>query len=101
MTVVHPGGVATAISRNARGRRPPSDPEAAKRAAVEDEEAREAFGKFLTLAPTEAAAAIIGAIETRAPRIVIGKDARNAALIQRLMPAGYWKVMVRLSGGKL
>lgn len=101
VTVVHPGGVATAISRNARGRRPPSDPEAAKRAAVEDEEAREAFGKFLTLAPTEAAAAIIGAIETRAPRIVIGKDARNAALIQRLMPAGYWKVMVRLSGGKL
>ncbi|SDM19256.1 Short-chain dehydrogenase [Methylobacterium phyllostachyos] len=101
VTVVHPGGVATAISRNARGRRPPSDPEAAKRAAVEDEEAREAFGKFLTLAPTEAAAAIIRGIEARAPRIVIGKDARNAALIQRLMPVGYWKMMVRLSGGKL
>ncbi|MCJ2089626.1 SDR family NAD(P)-dependent oxidoreductase [Methylobacterium sp. E-005] len=101
VTVVHPGGVATAISHNARGRRPPSDPEAAKRAAVEDAEAREAFGKFLTLAPTEAAAAIIRGIETRAPRIVIGKDARNAALIQRVMPAGYWKMMVRLSGGKL
>jgi len=101
VTVVHPGGVATAISRNARGRRPPTDPDAAKRAAVEDEKAREAFGKFLTLAPTDAAAAIIRGIEARAPRIVIGKDARNAALIQRLMPVGYWKMMVRLSGGKL
>ena len=101
VTVVHPGGVATAISRNARGRRPPTDPDAAKRAAVEDEKAREAFGKFLTLAPADAAAAIIGGLEVRAPRIVIGKDARNAALIQRLMPVGYWKLMVRLSGGKL
>ncbi|QGY02734.1 SDR family NAD(P)-dependent oxidoreductase [Methylobacterium mesophilicum SR1.6/6] len=101
VTVVHPGGVATAISRNARGRRPPSDPEAAKRAAVEDEKAREAFGKLLTLAPADAAAAIIRGIETRAPRVVIGKDARNAALIQRLMPAGYWNMIVRLSGGTL
>ncbi|MCJ2061807.1 SDR family oxidoreductase [Methylobacterium sp. J-088] len=101
VTVVHPGGVATAISRNARGRRQPTDPDAAKRAAVEDEKAREAFGKFLTLAPADAAAAIIRGIEARAPRIVIGKDARNAALIQRLMPVGYWKMMVRLSGGKL
>jgi short-subunit dehydrogenase len=101
VTVVHPGGVATAISRNARGRRPPSDPDAAKRAAVEDEKAREAFGKLLTLSPADAAAAIIRGIETRAPRVVIGKDARNAALIQRLMPAGYWNMIVRLSGGTL
>lgn len=101
VTVVHPGGVATAISRNARGRRPPSDPEAAKRAAVEDAAAREAFGKLLTLPPADAAAAIIRGIEARAPRIVIGKDARNAALIQRLMPVGYWNTIVRLSGGKL
>lgn len=101
VTVVHPGGVATAISRNARGRRPPSDPEAAKRAAVEDAEAREAFGKLLTLPPADAASAIIRGIEARAPRIVIGKDARNAALIQRLMPVGYWNTIVRLSGGKL
>ena len=101
ITVVHPGGVATAISRNARGRRPPSDPEAAKRAAVEDEKGREAFGKLLTLPPADAANAIIRGIEARAPRIVIGKDARNAALIQRLMPVGYWKTIVRLSGGNL
>jgi short-subunit dehydrogenase len=101
ITVVHPGGVATAISRNARGRRPPSDPEAAKRAAVEDEKGREAFGKLLTLPPADAADAIIRGIEARAPRIVIGKDARNAALIQRLMPVGYWKTIVRLSGGNL
>ena len=101
VTVVHPGGVATAISRNARGRRPPTDPEAAKRAAVEDEKARAAFGKLLTLAPADAADAIIRGIEARAPRIVVGKDAKNAALIQRLMPVGYWKTIVRLSGGTL
>ena len=101
VTVVHPGGVATAISRNARGRRPPTDPEAAERAAVEDKKAREAFSRFLTLAPADAAGAIIRGIEARAPRIVIGKDARNAALIQRLMPASYWNLIVRLSGGTL
>ena len=101
VTVVHPGGVATNISRNARGRRPPSDPDAAKRAAVEDEKARAAFGQLLTLPPEKAAAAIIAGIEARAPRIVIGNDARNAALIQRLMPVGYWNTIVRLSGGKL
>ncbi|MDP4004374.1 SDR family oxidoreductase [Methylobacterium sp. NEAU K] len=101
VTVVHPGGVATAISRNARGRRPPADPEAAERARVEDEKAREAFGRLLTLAPDEAAAAIVSGIEARSPRILIGKDAKSAALIQRLMPTGYWKMIVRLSGGKL
>ena len=65
------------------------------------EAAREAFGKLLTLPPADAAAAIIRGIEARAPRIVIGKDAQNAALIQRLMPVGYWNTIVRLSGGKL
>lgn len=101
VTVVHPGGVATAIARSARSPRPPTDPEAAERARVEDEKAREAFGKLLTLSPEEAAATIIQGIERRQPRILIGKDARSAALIQRLMPVGYWKTIVRLSGGKV
>ncbi|SFM37182.1 SDR family NAD(P)-dependent oxidoreductase [Methylobacterium pseudosasicola] len=101
VTVVHPGGVATAIARSARSPRPPTDPEAAERARVEDEKAREAFGKLLTLSPEDAAAAIIRGIERRQPRILIGKDANSAALIQRLMPAGYWKTIVRLSGGKV
>ncbi|MCJ2055362.1 SDR family NAD(P)-dependent oxidoreductase [Methylobacterium sp. J-048] len=101
VTVVHPGGVATAIARSARGTRPPTDPEAAERARVEDEKAREAFGKLLTLSPEDAAAAIVQGLERRLPRILIGKDAKSAALIQRLMPAGYWKTIMRLSGGKV
>lgn len=101
VSVVHPGGVATSIARNARNPRLPDDPEAAEAMRVAAETGRVAFEKLLTLPPETAAAEIVRGIERRAPRIVVGKDARNAAFIQRLMPAGYWSAIARLSGGKV
>jgi len=101
VSVVHPGGVATSIARNARNPRLPDDPEVAETMRHAAETGRIAFEKLLTLPPEKAAAAIVQGIERRAPRIVIGKDARNAAFIQRLMPAAYWSAITRLSGGKV
>lgn len=101
VSVVHPGGVATAIARNARGPRPPADPEAAAAMRRTEETGRAEFQRLLTLPPKAAAEAIVRGIERRAPRILIGRDARNVALIQRLMPAGYWAAIVRLSGGRV
>lgn len=100
VSVVHPGGVATAIARDARAPRPPADPEAAAAMRIAEEVGRAAFERLLTLPAQAAAEAIVAGIERRAPRILIGRDARNAALIQRLMPAGYWAMIARLSGGR-
>lgn len=101
VTVVHPGGVATSIARNARNPRLPEDPVLAEEMRQAAEAGRIAFEKLLTRSADDAAADILRGIERRAPRIVVGKDARNAAFIQRLLPAGYWKAILRLSGGKV
>ncbi len=101
VSVVHPGGVATSIARNARSPRPPADAEGAEAARLAAEEGRVAFEKMLTLSPESAAEQIVRGIERRSPRIIVGADARNAAFIQRLMPAGYWAAITRLSGGRI
>lgn len=101
VSVVHPGGVATSIARNARNPRLSDDPAEAETMRQAAEAGRVAFEKLLTLPADDAAAAILRGIERRAPRIVVGKDARNAALIQRLLPVGYWRAILRLSGGKV
>lgn len=87
VTLVYPGGVATAIARNARVPRGMDAREAAERLA--------AFERLLTLRPEVAAEAILRGIEARAPRVVIGADARRALLIQRLMPMRYWLLIRR------
>ena len=87
VTVVHPGGVATAIARNARS---PGD-------ASPDEVAREkkAFEAFLKMPPERAGEIIAEGIEARKPRVIVGNDAKFAALIERLMPVGYWTIIGR------
>lgn len=87
VTLVVPGGVATAIARNAR---PP--PGLDERAAAEGVAA---FERFLRMPPDRAARAIVDGIERRAPRVVIGGDARRAMLLQRLMPVRYWSLIRR------
>lgn len=87
VTLVYPGGVATNIARSARLPRG-LDPAAAARGVA-------AFERLLTMAPETAAAAILRGIEARAPRVVIGADARRALLIQRLMPMRYWSLIRR------
>jgi short-subunit dehydrogenase len=88
VTVVHPGGVKTAIASSAR-RQPMPDAEA--------ERLRAQWERRLKLPPESAAEQIAAAIEARAPRLLIGQDAKSVALIQRLFPAGYWRIVARLS----
>jgi short-subunit dehydrogenase len=85
LTVVHPGGIKTAIAANARV--PASiDPALAK-------EATEKFASmFLTSAKT-AAATILRGVDRQAPRVLIGPDARFIDVVQRLAPARYWSLM--------
>jgi short-subunit dehydrogenase len=82
LTVVHPGGVNTAIARDAR-----------VSAAIAPQEAAAEKVRAATLLkmPSEVAARqIIAAIEKRQPRVLIGGDARMGDRIQRLFPGTYW-----------
>ena len=87
VTIVHPGGVRTAISENAR---------LAKGLNPEDVQRERAnWRSLLALAPETAADVIATAIERRDPRVLVGKDAKAAALVQRLFPVTYWKHVAR------
>lgn len=84
VTVVHPGGIATEIANNAR---------MPQGAGELGEKARKNFNSKLTFAPNAAGELILEAIEQRAPRLLIGKDAKMAELIQRIWPVTYWRKM--------
>jgi short-subunit dehydrogenase len=87
VTIVHPGGVRTAISENAR---------LAKGLNAEDVQRERAnWRRLLALAPEKAAETVAVAIERRAPRVLVGQDAKGAALVQRLFPVTYWKHVAR------
>jgi short-subunit dehydrogenase len=87
LSVVHPGGIKTSIAQSARV------PDAV--AATIDETQRGRFENFLKMPPEDAAAIIRAGIERRAPRILVGADARRGDILQRLFPATYWKPMSR------
>jgi monoterpene epsilon-lactone hydrolase len=82
VTLVHPGGVRTAIAERARL------PDAADE--QERERYRSTWKALLALSPDEAAARIVRAIERREARVLIGRDAAQAAWLQRLAPVRYW-----------
>ena len=88
ITVVHPGGVATAIARRAR-----------LAAVVDPEEAERAVPRFealLTLPPEIAGETIVRAMERRRPRVLVGRDARIASAVERLAPVSYWRLLERM-----
>ncbi|HEY1014312.1 MAG TPA: SDR family NAD(P)-dependent oxidoreductase, partial [Herpetosiphonaceae bacterium] len=89
VTVVHPGGIKTAIATSAR-----------IAAAADARLATAAMNEFtesaLRTPPEAAAAAIVGAIQRRAKRLLIGADAQALAAVQRLFPVSYWSVLGRL-----
>lgn len=88
LSVVHPGGIATSIARNARMGSGVTDN--ARRA-----EAIERFDRLAKTSPRDAALRIIRGIERNEPRILIGSDARFMDLLQRLLPGTYWRVMAK------
>ena len=93
VTVVHPGGVATSIAENARIHAGATEEEIAKR--------RRKYQKLLRLPPEIAGETIVRGVERRESRILIGSDAKTISLIARLLPASYWKVLMRLAGADL
>ncbi len=86
VTVVHPGGVATGIARNARiAQAADTDTERGKSDAFES--------AFLKTPPEKVGEAIARAIERRKPRLIVASGARAGVALQRLMPVRYWRVL--------
>jgi NAD(P)-dependent dehydrogenase (short-subunit alcohol dehydrogenase family) len=82
VTVVHPGGVATSIAKSARLPAGISEEEREKK--------RKYFESVLVMPPETAGETIVRGVESRKPRIVVGRDAQFAALVERLLPVTYW-----------
>ena len=85
VTTVHPGGVNTSIAKNAR------HAEALTEADLAQVQRR--YEKLLRMPPEEAGEIIVKAVEQRRPRIIVGSDARNASIVERLLPVTYWKLL--------
>jgi NADP-dependent 3-hydroxy acid dehydrogenase YdfG len=85
VSVVHPGGIATSIAKNAR------IPEGA--AAEEVARGRRSMQKMLRMPPEKAGEIIVRGIEKRQARILVGGDAKAAAFLERLAPVGYWNLL--------
>jgi short-subunit dehydrogenase len=88
LSIVHPGGVATAIACNSR-----------TGVGVTDNARRsqsiERFENAAKTTPKDAALRIIKGIERNEPRILIGNDARFMDLLQRFRPGTYWTPLQR------
>lgn len=93
-TTVHPGGIKTNIARNARMA---GDFETFTGKDAETSKAD--FEKLFRTTPEDAARSIISAISRNKRRLLIGSEAVALDLMQRLLPAGYQRLMI--SGQKL
>ena len=93
VSVVHPGGVATAISQNAlrtaaeRGEQP---------TAAEEKRNQVYSVKLLKLPAADAARIIVNGVERAKPRIRVGKDAVAMDILARAAPAFATKLTVVL-----
>jgi NAD(P)-dependent dehydrogenase (short-subunit alcohol dehydrogenase family) len=87
VTTVHPGGVATSIAKNARMSKVLSEAELAQ--------SQKRFQRLLKMPPEQAGEIIVTAVEQGRPRIIVGADAKFAALVERLFPVSYWKLLAR------
>jgi short-subunit dehydrogenase len=89
LSVVHPGGIATNIARNARAG-------VNVREAVNMAELGDRFAQMARTSPQAAAQRIVRGIDRNEPRILIGLDARLLDIVQRVMPARYWTALARI-----
>ena len=90
VTTVFPGGVRTSIARNARV------PDNVDRGARAEQVA--AMEEKLTMEPQEAAEIILDAVDRGNARVLVGRDAKLAEKVQRLLPTRYWSVIDRENG---
>ena len=85
VSCVHPGGIRTPIARRSRI--------GAAASASKREENIERFERLARTPPEKAAERILRGVERREPRILIGTDAYQIDVLQRLRPASYWKTL--------
>ncbi|WP_366934510.1 SDR family NAD(P)-dependent oxidoreductase [Corallococcus exiguus] len=85
VTVVHPGGVATSIAASARVPTGATAEEVTRR--------RKSFQKMLRLPAEAAGDIIVRGVEAREQRILVGKDAVALAMLARVFPVSYWKLL--------
>ncbi|HEX8764039.1 MAG TPA: SDR family NAD(P)-dependent oxidoreductase [Candidatus Acidoferrum sp.] len=91
VSCVHPGGIRTPIAQHARlGAATP---------AGRREESIARFEKLARTTPEAAATRILRGVERRDPRILVGIDAYEIDVLQRLRPATYWKTLARKHPG--
>lgn len=86
VTSVHPGGVATAIARNA-------EVDAIPPGLHSKEELVDRFTQLARTSPEKAAAIIVDGAARRRRRVMVGPDARLMSFLQRLFPASYGRVL--------
>ncbi len=91
VTVVHPGGVATSIADSARVPAGISAEEVARERAT--------MRKLLKLPAEVAGETIVQAVERRQARVLVGTDAKVIALLVRVAPVSYWRLITRLLPG--
>src|SRR5467141_2795973 len=85
VSCVHPGGIKTPIARRS--------PIGAGASASKREENIERFERLARTPPEKAAERILRGVERGEPRILIGTDAYQIDILQRLRPASYWKTL--------
>lgn len=93
VTCVHPGGVKTNIVKNSRVGENASD--------EWKQQGTKLFDKIAKTSPEDAAEDIISAINSKNPRLLIGRDARAISHLSRLFPKNYLKMIERLNGHKM
>ena len=60
---------------------------------TDQEKAVTQFDRMTRTSPEDAAARILRGVEKKEPRILIGSDAYQIDVLQRLRPATYWKTI--------
>lgn len=89
ITVVHPGGVATNIAKDARM--------AQGMPQERVDKGRKMADKMLIMPPEKAATIILNAAEKRKERILVGSDAKLAAFLERFFPIRTFDRLLSLS----
>ncbi len=85
ISCVHPGGIRTPIARRSRL--------GAGASASKREANIERFDRMARTPPEKAAERILRGVVRQEPRILIGSDAYQIDVVQRLRPATYWKLL--------
>ncbi|MBL8207588.1 MAG: SDR family oxidoreductase [Blastocatellia bacterium] len=85
VATIHPGGIKTNIAASAK-----LGTDANR---TEHTDVAERFAQVARTSPERAAEVIVQGILNNKKRILIGADARALALLQRIMPVNYWRVI--------